>query len=269
MSTPAKRIHVLGIDWQVDFCDPKGALFVAGADVDTGRMARFIARVGPRVEMFHFTLDSHQAVHIAHPCMWVDRQGSPPSPFTVITVTDVEQGVWRAADPAKQSWYLQYVRTLKANGRYDLMIWPPHCLIGSPGHNLMPDIWVQLNQWSVAKRRMINFVTKGSHPDTEHYSAMKADVAVATDPGTKLNTNFLKFLGIADELIITGQASSHCVANTVRDIAENFTPEQVRKFVIVKDLMSPVPIAKALADKFLADMAGLGVRIVEKSTDYA
>ena len=63
MSNP-RRIHVLGIDWQVDFCDPKGALFVAGADVDTGRMAKFINRIGPRVEMFHFTLDSHQAVHI-------------------------------------------------------------------------------------------------------------------------------------------------------------------------------------------------------------
>lgn len=267
MSNP-RRIHVLGIDWQVDFCDPKGALFVAGADVDTGRMAKFINRIGPRVEMFHFTLDSHQAVHIAHPCMWIGKDGAHPNPFTVITVQDVEQGVWRAADPAKQSWYLQYVRTLKANSRYDLMIWPPHCLIGSPGHNLMPDIWAQLNQWSTARRRMINYVTKGSHPDTEHYSAMQADVPVPTDPGTKLNANFLKFLAIADELVITGQASSHCVANTVRDIAANFSPEQVKKFVIIKDLMSPVPIAKALADQFLSDMASMGVRIVDKSTDY-
>ena len=54
----------------------------------------------------------------------------------------------------------------------------------------------------------------------------------------------------------------------MRDIAANFTPEQVRKFVIIKDLMSPVPIAKAAADQFLADMLALGVRIVDKSTDY-
>lgn len=267
MSNP-RRIHVLGIDWQVDFCDPKGALFVAGADADTERMAKFVARVGPRVEMFHFTLDSHQAVHIAHPCVWVDRTGNHPSPFTVITDTDVEQGVWRAADPSKQSWYLAYVRSLKANGRYALMIWPPHCLIGSPGHNVMPSIFEQLYNWSTARRRMINYVTKGSHPDTEHYSAMQADVPVPTDPGTKLNANLLKFLALADELVITGQASSHCVANTVRDIAANFSPEQVRKFVIIRDLMSPVPIAKQLADTFLSDMAALGVRIVDKSTDY-
>lgn len=42
----------------------------------------------------------------------------------------------------------------------------------------------------------------------------------------------------------------------------------MKKFVIIKDLMSPVPIAQALADKFLSDMAALGVRIVDKSTDY-
>ena len=268
MSNPSRRIHVLGIDWQFDFCSPQGALFVAGADVDTGRMAKFINRVGPRVEMFHFTLDSHQAIHIAHPCMWIGRDGSHPTPFTTITVQDVEQGVWRAADPNKQAWYLNYVRSLKTNGRYDLMIWPPHCLIGSPGHNIMPEIWKELNEWSTAKRRMINYVTKGSHPDTEHYSAMQADVPVPQDPGTKLNANFLKFLALADELVITGQASSHCVANTVRDIASNFSPEQVRKFVIIKDLMSPVGPAKALADKFFADMLALGVRIVDKSTDY-
>lgn len=266
--SPAKRIHVLGIDWQYDFCDPKGALFVAGADSDTVRMAKFINRVGPRVEMFHFTLDSHQAVHIAHPCMWIGKDGANPPPFTVITVQDVEQGTWRAADPAKQSWYLQYVRTLKTNDRYALMIWPPHCLIGSPGHNLMPEIWAELNNWSMARRRMINYVTKGSHPDTEHYSAMQADVPVPADPGTKLNANFLKFLAIADELWITGEASTHCVPNTVYDIASNFSREQVKKFVIFRDLMSPVAIAKPLADKFFTDMAAMGVRIVDKSTDY-
>ena len=264
--TGPQRIHVLGIDWQVDFCSPTGNLYVAGADADSQRMAKFINRVGPRIEMFHMTLDSHQEVHIAHPIMWRGRDGAHPAPFTTITVDDVRAGTWRASDPMRQAWYLQYVESLKANARYDLMIWPPHCLIGQPGHNIMPEISAALSNWSKSRLRMVNYVTKGSHPDTEHYSAMQADVPVPTDPSTKLNTNFLKFLQRADRLIITGQASSHCVANTVRDIAANFSSDEVRKFTIVKDLMSPVPPAKGLADKFLVDMAAMGVTIVDDSS---
>ncbi len=264
----SRSIHVLGIDWQNDFCDPKGALYVDGAHADAGRMAEFIRRIGPFVSMFHMTLDSHQGVHIAHAEQWLDRDGKHPALFTVITNTDVKSGVYRAANPRKQSIYANYVEELTRNNRYPLRIWPRHCLIGTPGHNVEPRIWRELDAWATAKQSMINYVTKGSNPDTEHYSALMADVPVPTDPTTKINADLLKFLAMADELVITGQASSHCVANTVRDIAAKFSPEQVRKFVIIKDLMSPVPIAKADADQFFSDMLALGVRIVDKSTDY-
>lgn len=270
MSTPTapRSLHILGIDWQRDFCDPNGSLFVAGADADAKRFAAFLKRVGPRTAMVHMTLDSHQVDHIAHAANWRGKDGKPPGIFTTITVDDVRNGVWRAASPQRQAHFLTYVEALAVNKRYDLTIWPEHCLIGSQGHNVVPEVWEELTSWSRAKLRSVNYVTKGSNRDTEHYSAMQADVPVATDPSTKLNTGFLRALQQADILAITGQASSHCVANTVRDIAANFGPEEVKKFVIFRDLMSPVPPAKALADAFFVDMAALGVTIVDDSTKF-
>lgn len=261
MSSNRLKLHVLGIDWQNDFCRPTGALFVPGADADAVRMAKFIRRIGPKVDMFHLTLDSHQVPHIAHACMWVGKNGQPPPPFTTITVDDVKTGVWRAVKPEHQPWFENYVQSLKTNGRYDLMVWPEHCRIGHEGSNIVPEIWDALADWSRTTLRSVNYVPKGSQPLTEHYSAMQADVQIPQDPTTKLNANLLRALGMADQLVITGEASSHCVANTVRDIAANFSDAEVRKFVILTDLMSPVPIAKKLADDFLDDMRHRGVTL--------
>ena len=269
-NTPARplRLDVVIIDAQVDFCHPTGKLFVPGADKDTVRLASFINRVGPKVTMFHATMDSHQADHIAHPISWVGRDGKNPNPFTLISVDDVKNGVWRATDPSRQAHFLAYVESLAANARYVLCIWPEHCLIGSPGHNMMPEVWDALTNWTRTKGRSVNYVTKGSNRETEHYSALMADVPVATDPSTKLNTQFLKALAAADILVITGQAASHCVANTIRDVAANFSPDEVKKFYLLKDCMSAVPGFEKLAEDFYRDMEAQGATIIDDSSKF-
>jgi len=72
---------------------------------------------------------------------------------------------------------------------------------------------------------MVDYVTKGSNFWTEHYSAVQADVPDTEDPGTMLNTNLIELLEETDVLALSGQALSHCVANTVIDIANNFGEE--------------------------------------------
>ena len=41
-------VRLIGIDWQNDFCDPKGSLFVPGADEDTIRCATMVKRLGKK-----------------------------------------------------------------------------------------------------------------------------------------------------------------------------------------------------------------------------
>lgn len=267
-TTRSPRVQLLGIDIQFDFCNPAGALYVPGADKSSIRSAALIRRIARKLSMINLTLDSHQPVHIAHPTSWVDRQGKNPGLFTVITDNDVKTGVWRAADPRKQKWYAHYVAQLAINGRYPLMIWPPHCIIGTTGQALVKEVSDEVVAWALGRQSVVNYVTKGSNEATEHYSALQADVAIDADPSTKINTNLLQVIGEADIIGVLGQASSHCVANTLRDILARFPQEYARKVVLLKDLMDPVPVAAALADKFFVDMAALGVTIVEDSSTW-
>ncbi len=129
----SKRIELLIIDPQIDFCDPHtGALYVPNAEHDMRRLANMIRRLKDKIDDIHVTLDSHHLIHIAHPIFWKDPQGNHPLPFTRITLPEVEDGKWTTTQPGLYERALEYVRKLAQNGRYDLTIWPPHCLIGDP-----------------------------------------------------------------------------------------------------------------------------------------
>jgi len=261
-----KKVHLLSIDPQNDFCDPNGALFVPGADEDMKRLAALITRLKDKLEDIHVTLDSHHFIHVAHPVFWKNSQGDHPAPFTLISVDDVEQGVWAATNPGYQKRAAEYVKTLADNGRYLLCIWPPHCLIGSWGHNIYPSVFQAMLEWE-KQFALINAVTKGSNPFTEHYSAVQADVPDGEDSTTMLNTDLINTLQQADVILITGEALSHCVANTILDIANNFGDENIKKFVLLEDTCSNVPSFEQLGEKFVTEMTGRGMQVTT-STDF-
>jgi nicotinamidase-related amidase len=261
-----KKVHLMMIDPQVDFCDPKGALFVTGADQDMVHLAAFINANQPRIAEIHCTLDSHQVIHIAHPIFWVNSKGENPPPFTLITDTDVRNGTWRAFHPGLQQHAQKYVDTLKVNGRYVLCIWPPHCLIGSRGHSIVPSVSDALIEWERKTVNRANYITKGSNFLTEHYSGVQADVPDDSDPTTKLNTNLIDALTEADEIWITGEALSHCVANTIRDIANKFGDDNVKKFVLMEDTSSNVGGFEQMGHDFVKEMVGRGMRLAKTTS---
>lgn len=262
------KTQLLIIDAQVDFCRPGAALSVPGADEDTKRLATMLVRSFDMFDDIRVTLDSHQPVHIAHPICWVDKNGKHPAPFTLIQLQDVEgtNPQWKAANPTWQQRQVDYIKALAAGGRYVLCIWPPHCLIGTEGHSLMPEINAALRKWQDTFA-MVDFVTKGSNPLTEHYSVVKADVPDASDPSTQINTSFIRRLQEADRILIGGQALSHCVCNSVTDIANEFGDEHVQKLILLEDACSPVPSFEAMADNFIKEMTARGMKIA-KTTDF-
>ena len=249
------------IDPQNDFCDPKGALFVAGADSDMNRLAAFISKNQTRLNEIHCTLDSHDPVHIAHPIFWVNSKGERPSPFTLISDDDVRNGTWRAYNPRWQSRAIDYTEVLKKNGRYVLVIWPPHCLIGSWGAGVNPAVHSALTKWANDKFDRVNWVTKGSNLFTEHYSGLQADVPDPQDASTKLNTALIDALNNADEILITGEALSHCVANTVTDLATNFGDDSIKKLILLEDTSSNVTGFEKMGQDFVKNMVKRGMRV--------
>ncbi len=261
------KLHLLIIDPQVDFCSPKGALYVPGAENDMTNVSNFIKRLNGKIDNISVTLDSHHLFDVAHPMFWVDSNNNHPSPFTIITLDDVKKNVWNPSIISLTSKIIDYVENLEKNNRYPLCIWPPHCLIGSPGYCVCEELYPSLVEWEKTNIEIVNYVTKGSNWMTEHYSAVQADVPDPTDPTTMLNTELINALQKSDFIILTGEALSHCVANTVRDIADNFGDDNIKKLILFDDCTSNVPGFENLGNDFVDEMKKRGMKVM-KSIDF-
>jgi nicotinamidase/pyrazinamidase len=239
----ATRIELLLIDPQNDFCDPdKGSLYVPGAEKDMERVATLIGRLGMHLDDIHVTMDSHQEVDVSHPMWFKDSAGNHPDPFSLITADNLETGVWTTSLPGLYTRTLQYLQALTAGGRYTHTIWPYHCVIGTQGHALFPAITEALHEWKVNRFATVDFVTKGSNPFTEHFSAVKAEVPDPSDPTTQINTGLITTLRDADIILLAGEAETHCCKVTIEDIVDEFgDPDLIKKMVWLEDAMSPVP----------------------------
>lgn len=242
------------IDPQNDFCKKDGTLYVPGAEDDCGRLATFIERNKTAIDAMHITLDSHPLFHIAHPSFWVDANGNAPEPYTVITASAFAEGTWK---PAKDELYRQteeYLWELEARGHYNLIIWPPHCLTATKGFCVVDSVIEAARVWeSAGAGRNVNFVVKTSNPFTEHYSAVQAEVPDKNDPSTRTNFAFIDALKKADKIIIAGEALSHCVANTIRDLIA-YIP--ANRMMLLRDCTSSVGgfenVGSAALDEFVA-----------------
>lgn len=269
----ALSVHLVIIDPQNDFMDnPDSALLVPGGNDDMRRLAALIDRIGPKLADIHVTLDSHQIIDVGHPGMWRDRDGNQPAPFTIITADDIRTGVHAPRLPELRARMLAYAEDLERQGNYPLMVWPEHCIIGTRGHNVQPELAQALADWERKNFANVGYVTKGTNTFTEHYGALQAEVPDPQDPGTALNTGFLTMLQQADIVLLSGEALSHCVKSTVDQIVANIGASEVSKFRILTDCTSPVPAVPggpdfpAIAADWLQDMERRGMQLVT-STD--
>ena len=117
--------------------------------------------------------------------------------------------------------------------------------------------------WARDHKGAVEYVAKGMNALSEHYSALRADVEVPSDPATKLNTTVIERLKRADRVVVCGQALSHCVNFTVRDLVDNWPQDaaSLAKIVLLTDCASPVPGFESLGEKFVADMRELGLTL--------
>ena len=259
------NVQLLVIDPQNDFVLPSGALSVGGADADIDRLEAMIRRIGHKFDEIHVTMDSHHRLDIAHPLYWKDASGRHPDPFTMIGPRDMLDGVWTTTVAGFFRRTLDYLEALEVSGRYKHVVWPEHCLIGTPGHNVYAPLSGTLAEWEEREIGVVDYVTKGSNIFTEHFSVIRAEVPDPADPTTQVNTILMQYLEDCDLLAVAGEAGSHCVANTLFDIKNQFNDvSAVRKIVLLTDAISPVKGAidfTALQDDMIAQMTALGMQL--------
>lgn len=261
------KIHLLAIDCQQDFANPRGSLFVPGADKDMERLAKFINRMEKKLDDIHVTLDSHKVMQVFHSAFWINSKGEHPAHYTIISVDDVKKGVWRATITSCQKRATEYVEALASKGKYPLMIWPYHCLISSIGHSLVPAVSDAIIRWEKNRYAMANYCVKGDFYLSEHYGALEAEVPAPEEPSTMLNTGLVSVLQQADVLLIAGEALSHCVKATVEQVAAAFGEENIKKFVLLEDCCSNVASFEQLGKDFVKDMTKRGMQITT-TTEY-
>jgi nicotinamidase/pyrazinamidase len=219
---------------------------------------------------------------------WMKNLVMPPSPQPVITTTTTEEAEESEVlvkdnqhqdDNEKKenvnttcirldlnAYVLEYTRRLEEKGKFQLCIWPEHCLIGSHGHDIVDNVGQALEEWSRhSYHKAIKYILKGQNVLTEMYSALEAEIPISQD--TYYNDELLTSLLECGKLVVCGQAMSHCVNYTLRDIVRKWPPSRLGDIYLLKDCASAVPGFEADAEAFLMDMKAAGVQVVT-STEF-
>jgi nicotinamidase-related amidase len=215
--TPAsqnpERVLVIGIDVQQDFMD-NGALGVGGATKDVENFTKFIYNNLNEISQIAVSIDTHNPFQIFHPCWWVDDNGNNPPPYTAITLADLDSGKWKPVVNPKAS--REYVEHLEKDGKKVLVIWTYHCLQGTSGCALENQFANMVYFHSVAKKAMTLRLVKGQDPLSEMYGIIKPEY----DTKNYINIDFLNKIEQFDKIVIGGEAKSHCVLESIKQILE-------------------------------------------------
>lgn len=183
----------------------------------------------------------------------------------------MKTGIWTSTRPDLLKWTISYLEKLEAAGKLHT-IWPPHCLIGTPGHAVSEKLQGAMHEWERDRIKIARCVSKGSNPKVEHFSGFRSEVPDHEDPSTLMNTDLVRDIEEADGIILFGEATTHCVLETVSDLVNNFSdPDAIKKTTLLLDCTSPVPdpvpgLFSTRMDTFLRDMKSRGMRIC-KSTE--
>ncbi|MFV0505799.1 MAG: cysteine hydrolase family protein [Bacteroidales bacterium] len=256
-----KKNLLLIIDAQNDFCLPEGSLFVDGAEEDMRNLVTFISSNEDNLDDIVLTQDLHHILDIAHPGFWTDRNGEPIEVFTQISAQQVTDGEYVPIERKEQ--VVQYLKDLERNGEFAHTVWAEHCIVGSVGAAIFSPILQAVSTWERNQRRLFTLCQKGLNPYTEHFGALRANVVDKNDKSTSFNDELVAQLKDAGRIIIAGEAKSHCVANTIKQIYE--LDEVNAEIVILSDCMSPVKGFETMGKEVLQMAEAKGAHIISSS----
>jgi nicotinamidase-related amidase len=201
----------------------------------------------------------------------------------------VEAGRWRISapaaaglglDPAYAEEHLRYyTRTLEQGGKYSLIVWPFHAMLGGVGYALVSAVEEALFFHSIARYAPLDFQPKGDNPLTEHYSMLGPEVELDREgePLGRRNHPLIERLLRYDAVVIAGQAKSHCVAWTIADLLGDSNVQERgldEKVYLLEDCTSPVVVPGSVdftdeGDAAFARFAEAGAHVVRSETPMA
>lgn len=227
-----ERNLLLVIDPQYDFCNPKGTLYVPGAEKATKELCKWISQERRNISSIIVTQDTHRSYHIGHSMYWEQT----PEPFTKISSVDVESGKYTPVNSENTDEVIKYLTELEKLG-LEHTIWPEHCIAGSWGWSLPKNLVEELNMWSLSNHGAeYELYQKGWNPDKEMFSAFSYASGANNSEGDKL---IERILGENySKIYIAGFAKDYCVAESVKDLSKK--PELLGKLVFLDKCMASI-----------------------------
>lgn len=268
-----ETLAVVLVDYQHDFDAPEGALPVPGAQEDIARFLTWFYPNAGQITAIYASLDTHLPFQIFYSSWWHNPEtGEPPAPMTIITEEDVMMEKWVPVFPEEHDWSLNYVRLLKQQAKKALMIWPYHTMEGTLGHMLSAPISEAIAWHSVARQIQPTYVVKGRTRRTEHYGIFGAEVSDPLDAKSDLNKPLLQSILRHSKVYVAGEAKSHCVLETVRQLV-NFAANRAdlldRIYVLMDCTSSVIHEGIDFEGRAVADLSAMqqqGIHLVN-STD--
>jgi len=76
-----------------------------------------------------------------------------------------------------------------------------------------------------------------------------------------LNVKLIETLQKCDIVLLAGEALSHCISNTITDIANEFGDDNIKKLVLLDDATSNVKGFENLGINFMREMKQRGMQV--------
>ncbi len=118
--------------------------------------------------------------------------------------------------------------------------------------------------FSVAKKKDLYPIVKGQDPLSEMYGIIKPDY----DKKQSINMDLLNMIEKYDKIVIAGEAKSHCVLESARQIAAYFKEERncIKDIYILEDCMSTIPGYETSTEEAFAELETTYHMHIVKST---
>ncbi|RPD66937.1 isochorismatase family hydrolase [Lentinus tigrinus ALCF2SS1-7] len=179
---PIFRPALILVDVQEDFCPPNGSLAV--------HEGRDIVPVLNDLLKLPFVLKIATKDH--HPPDHVSFASNHPGATPFVSTTTIAN----PANPAET---------------YETQLWPVHCVVGTPGNELLPEL---------DHARIDAVIHKGTDPRIEMYSAFRSPLR--DPPLASAVTDLEERLRAADvtDVFVVGLAGDFCVVSSALDAAQ-------------------------------------------------
>ena len=221
--TSLKNNHknlLLIIDPQNDFMED-GSLPVKGARNDMLNLISFIHNNLKKIDKIKVSLDTHSYTQIFYQSWWQDSDGNHPNYYSIIKPDSKFKPLFHKE---QSKLYVNYLNKINK----DLIIWPYHCILGTYGHNIEPNLENMLSYFSLVTKKKVEKITKGSNPLSEMYGIFREEYS-----NLKLSSTLAAAYGHYENIIVAGEAKSHCVLESIKQLCEFYQFDNFNSNILV------------------------------------